>query len=250
MTVTPFQPALPTEVQFTDAEFAFMEDSPPKLFPENQDSNLGLLRKIFCDRLQELANQQQTIYNERFVLTSQQFLDEWEIDTGLPVSPTNISIAQRRTNILSVLAKGAFTRARRREIVEKFITPTFGVPISLTPEGVALSPGGIPFFTEFTEITNLYNIVEDIQHFQYKVFLRNDFTPDMVGLIRELTRITPAHLSFTIEQVADPFNVNPVFPNYFTLDIARETDTSRGMGEIFSFHKATTTNQPEPITHH
>src|SRR4051794_29165101 len=105
MTTTPFQPTLPDEIQFTDAEFAFMEDCPPKLFPENQDSNLGLIRKIFCDRTQELADQQQTIYNERFVPTAEQFLDEWEIDTGLPINPTGISIAQRRSNILAVLAK-------------------------------------------------------------------------------------------------------------------------------------------------
>src|SRR5262245_63133599 len=102
---TQFQPTLPAEVPFTDAELAFLDESPPGLFPDNQNSNLGLMRKILSDYIQELINQQQTIYNERFVTSSAQYLDEWERTIGRPTFGANRTLAQRRQDVLSRLSR-------------------------------------------------------------------------------------------------------------------------------------------------
>ncbi len=81
------QPILPIEGSFTDAESNFVDESPPGLFPENQDSNWGYRRKIYSDVIQTLYEQLKLIYAERFPQTSQEFLDEWEITVGLPPNP-------------------------------------------------------------------------------------------------------------------------------------------------------------------
>jgi hypothetical protein len=201
---TPFQPVLPVEGSMTDAEITFTEDSPPGLFAENQNSNIGLIRRILTNRVQELIGQQSEIYNERFVDTSTDFIDEWERQMGLPVAPTGRTLAQRRQDVLSRLVRGPFTRARRTEIVEKYIVATFGDPIQLTPAGVALTVSGLPLYTEAGSLATLYNIVEDIPNFHYQVRIKNTLTPDTVGLTRELTRVTPAHYSFDIAFVATP----------------------------------------------
>lgn len=197
------QPILPGEIQFTDAELSFMEESPPGLFPENQDSNFGfIIRKVFSDRIQELIGQQQTIYNERFINTSTEFLDIWESQYGLPMSPSNRSVVQRRQDALSRKIRGAFTRSRRAGAVEKFIIATFGDPIQLTPSGVPLVPEGVPLFTETADVSTLYLIVEDILNFHYQVRILNTIAEDTPGLTRELDRITPAHYSYDIVHVA------------------------------------------------
>lgn len=198
------QPTLPVEGVFTSAELDFMENSPPGLFPDNQDSNFGLLRKLITDRTEELIDQQTTLYNERFVDTATEFLDEWERAVDLPINSASLSVIQRRQNVLGRLARGAFTRTRRAQLVEKFITATFGDPIQLTPAGVPLTTAGVPLYTEATDVTPLYRIVEDIPNFHYQVRIKDTVLLDLVGLTRELNRITPAHYSFDIVQVAIP----------------------------------------------
>lgn len=158
MATTPLQPTLPAEELFTDAEFAYIEESPPGLFPENQNSNFGLKRKIFSDRIQELIEQQNTIYNEMFVKTASQFLDEWEREYGLPVAPTNFTIAQRRSAVLNRILKGPFTDPRRRRIIENYIGSTFGTVIQLTPDGVPMAVAGVPLFSEAAPLSTLYSV--------------------------------------------------------------------------------------------
>ena len=199
---TPHQPTLPAEVQFTEAEFIYMEESPPGLFPENQDSNFGfIIRKTFSDLAQDISDWQLTLYNEKFVETSTQFLDQWEIEVGLPPNPTDQDISERRNNVLSRLQHGPFTRTRRKNIVERYVKTTFGSPIQLVPAGVAMISGGVPIYGEAGDVSTLYLIVEDIPNFHYTVWIAGTNTPDLVALTAELKRITPAGISFNITNV-------------------------------------------------
>lgn len=203
MSNTEFQPTLPVEVTPTDAELDFMELSPTGLFPENQDSNFGfVIRKLWCDKITELANQQTTMFNEKFPDTATQFLDDHERQYGLPVAPTTLTVAQRRQQVLNRIRVGPFTRTRRQAVVESFITATFGNPIQLTPSGVALDAAGTPLYGETGTLSALYRIVEDIAGMSYTVRISNTVTPDDVGLHRELDRITPAHISYSVVYVA------------------------------------------------
>ena len=202
---TPFQPTLPPEGDFTNAELMFMEEEPPGLFPANQDSNFGwVIRKNFSDFVQELQDDQLLIYNERFVDTSTQFIDQWEWEVGLPPNPSGVAIAGRRQNVLARLQRGPFTRPRRDAIIEAAINATFGNPIILTPPGVAMDPAGVPLYTESGDVSTLYKVVENIPGYSYQVRIKNTITPDIPSLTRELERITPAGISFTIVSVAVP----------------------------------------------
>jgi Carbohydrate binding domain len=158
---TPFQPTLPSEVPFTEAEISFLDDSPPGLYPENQNSNYGLLRKANTDQIQSLIDQLELIYNERFVRTSVTFIDVWEQEMGLPVNPEGKSLDQRRVIVLGRIAKGPFTRTRRAQTVEGYIVATFGGPIQIFPEGVELSAAGTPLYAEFADVKTLYSIREN-----------------------------------------------------------------------------------------
>jgi Concanavalin A-like lectin/glucanases superfamily len=200
MSTTEFQPTLPVEIAPTDAELEFMELSPFGLFPENQDSNFGLfIRKLWCDRITEIASQQTTMFNEKFPDTSMQFLDEHERQYGLPIAPSTLTLQQRRGLVLSRIRVGPFTRTRLRDTVENFITATFGGAIQLTPAGVPMDAAGVPLYADLTALTSSYHIYEYPQNSSYIIQILSSITPDIVGLTRELTRITPAHLTFTID---------------------------------------------------
>jgi hypothetical protein len=205
MSVTKFQPVLPVEIAPTDAELEFMEYSPAGLFPQNQNSNFGfIIRKLWCDKITDIAGQQTTMFNEKFPDTSTQFLDEHERQYGLPIAPSTLTIAQRRQQVINRIRVGPFTRTRRKEIVESFITATFGNPLQLVPAGIAMDAGGVPLYGETGDVSTLYRIVEDIGNFSYSVRIKNTVTPDDVGLHRELDRITPAHISYAVTYVATP----------------------------------------------
>lgn len=198
--ITPFQPTLPAEINFTQAELVFMDESPAGLFPENQDSNFGyIIRKIFSDLAQDVSDWQNTLYNERFVETAIQFLDQWEVDVGLPANPTGISIAQQRVAVLSRLRRGPFTRTRRNSVIEDYIATTFGNPIQLVPEGVEITAAGIPIYGESANPATLYRVYENQPIFSYEVWIANTTTPDVNSLTRELKRITPAGIAFNID---------------------------------------------------
>jgi len=196
---TPHQPTLPAEANFTQAELVFMDESPPGLFPENQDSNFGyVIRKIFSDVSQDIANWQDILYNEHFVNTSGRFIDQWEIEMGLPVDPS-LSLAVRQTNVLARIQRGPFTRTRRNNVIEQYIKATFGTPFALVPQGVPIDSNGIPLYGEAGNVVTLYEVYEDQRNFSYEVWINSAYTPSMTALTRELKRITPAGISFTID---------------------------------------------------
>jgi hypothetical protein len=197
---TQFQPTLPPEGSFTEAEKIFMDESPPGLFPENQDSNFGfIIRKLFSDFIQDQVNWVTTLWSERFIESSELFLDQWEIDYGLPVSTALIE--QRRAAILSRVQRGPFTRPRRDDIIRRYVETTFGTPISLTLDGVELVSAGVPIYGESGDVEALFDVIENIPGFSYVVWIASTNTPDLVALTRELKRITPAGISFTITSV-------------------------------------------------
>jgi hypothetical protein len=199
---TPHQPSLPAEVQFTEAEFIFMDESPAGLFPENQDSNFGfIIRKIFSDLAQNISDWQLTLYNEKFVETSSMFLDQWEIEVGLPPNPSDLSISDRRANVIARLQHGPFTRTRRYNTVARYVETTFGSPIQLVPAGVAIPSGGIPIYGEPGNVSTLFAIYENIPNFTYLVWIAGTNTPNLAALTAELKRITPAGISFSITNV-------------------------------------------------
>jgi len=205
MSDTEFQPILPAEVPPSDAEFDFMEQEPGGLFPQNQNSNFGfIIRKIWCDRTQNIADEQALMYNEKFPETSTQFLDVHEQQYGLPIAPSTLTIDQRRSAVLNRIRVGPFTNARRTAIVESYITATFGTSIQLLPPGVAMVSGGVPLYGEPGTVSTLYKIVETVGSFHYDVRIKNTVTPDDVGLHRELDRITPAGISYSVLYVATP----------------------------------------------
>jgi hypothetical protein len=200
--ITPHQPTLPAEGQWTEAEFIFEEESPPGLFPENQDSNFGfIIRKIFADLAQNISDWQNTLYNEKFVETSTQFLDQWEIEVGLPPNPADLSISDRRANVIARLQHGPFTRTRRYNTVARYVETTFGAVIQLVPAGVEIPSGGIPIYGEAGDVSTLFAIYEDIPNFHYTIWIASTNTPDLPTLTAELKRITPAGISFNITNV-------------------------------------------------
>jgi Uncharacterised protein conserved in bacteria (DUF2313) len=191
MVITP-QPTLPPEELFTDPEFNFMEESPRGFFPENQDSNWGYRRKVFSDVIWEIYQQLHLIYSEIFPASSQTYLDEWEYMVGLPQNPANKTLQQRRVMVMNRLRGGPFTRTQRRNIVESYITATFGDPIILLPPGHGMEIGGSPLYNEPGDVRQLYMIVETIPSFQYEVRIKTGMALDQVGLERDLRWYTPA----------------------------------------------------------
>ena len=150
--IVPIQPLLPVEGPWTQAELSYADDEPPGLFPENQDSNWGVQRRIFSKQQQDLINQLNVIYSELFIKTSTEYLDVWEAQLGLPVNPA-IPVANRRTRVAARMKKGAFTDVLRNSVIEPFLIATFGEPVVLVPEGISLTAAGIPLYGESVAVT-------------------------------------------------------------------------------------------------
>jgi hypothetical protein len=194
---TKFQPILPPEGAPTRAEKFFIEVQ-PALFPPNQDSNWGLKRKIWTDQVQALIDQQDSIWRERFVATSVDFVDEWEREVGIPVAPATYDLNQRRQAVLSRLRTGPFREPMLRTMIEPFISATFGVSVELTPSGVSLA-GGIPLFADAAgDPKQYYRLYFDPQNYAYTLYIRSDVTPDTTTLLRDLQRVTPAGMTITL----------------------------------------------------
>lgn len=200
---TPFQPSIPPEEPLSDAEANFLDESPPGFFPENQDSNVGLLRKLFSDKTQEAADQLTTIYSELFVESAVTFLEDWEYELGLPVAPAGLQTLDRRTRLLGRVRKGPFTRTRRAKIVEEYIQATFGATLTFGPSGLTIG-AGLTLHDESGDVASLYDITENISGFSYTVTIDTSITVDLAGLTRELDRITPAHINYSIVSAAVP----------------------------------------------
>jgi len=197
--ITP-QPTLPPEIALTDAEYNFMQEEPPRFFPQNQNSNWGLKRRIFSNGTQVLINQLDLIWTERFPMSSVQFLDEWEKLVGLPQNPTSRTIAERRNSIMARLKGGPWTRTMRKEIVEGYLAVlAFGDPIQLLPPGVGFDASGIPIFDEPGVVSAMYRIYEDVQRFRYKVKIDSSHSPDILSMQRDLTHSQYAGLTLIID---------------------------------------------------
>lgn len=195
------QPILPAEGVKTDMEQLFISEQPPNLFPENQNSNFGALRKLITDELQEVIDQLLFLSNETFIKTSTEYLGLWEDEMGLPKNLLGMSVGLRRTFLLNRRSIAAFTRTRRRLLVELFIIETFGDVVEFTVDGIALTAGGVPLFDDAGDVSTLYSITEDITNFSYEVWVDSGQDIDQDGLERELGWITPSWISWSITRV-------------------------------------------------
>lgn len=174
--------------------------------PMGQDSLWGQARKVFCDYMQENLFDKLDRYwlNMSPATCDADDLANWEVDLGIPVNPAK-ALELRRAFVELRRYRGPFTRTIRARIVEMFILATIASPIIFTPEGVAFTEDGIPFGDELAGIVGTYNVVENIPGFSYQVLIASGVDLDTVGLSRELDRMTPAPITFTVESTNDPF---------------------------------------------
>lgn len=196
-------PVLPTETPPTDIERDFMDGEPPGLFPTGQNSYWGQVRSVFASELQDLADQLAQWYRNLDPAEVDAIdISNWEFTEGLPIAPTGKTLQERRSFVISRRARGPFTRARRKALVESFLVSVIGPPLQFFPEGLAFDSGGLQFFSEPGPVTSKYEIVEDIPNITYTVYVLTSAGVDEVGLTRELTRITPAGIAFTVSLVS------------------------------------------------
>lgn len=195
------QPILPAEGVPTDMEQVFISEQPANLFPVNQNSNFGTLRKIVTDELQAAIDNLLFLSDETFIKTSTEYLGLWETEMGLPKNLLGMSTALRRTFLLNRRSIAPFTRTRRRLLVELFIIETFGSVVQFTVDGIPLDAGGIPLFDDPGDVSALYSITENITNFSYQVWVDSGQDIDQNGLERELGWITPSWISWSITRV-------------------------------------------------
>lgn len=154
--------AIPLEGAYSDIERNWIDNEPPGLFPEDQNSYWGQVRKVFSDYLQTQADLLTTWWNNldpRAVGLDD--IPEWEYELGIPFAAAGRTLAQRRQFVLSRYQQGAFTRTRRKNIVEAFIVATFGDSIIFDAFGVAFTVGGIPFGSGSFSLPGTYTIREN-----------------------------------------------------------------------------------------
>lgn len=196
-----------TDIPLSEIEQSFIDESPPGLFPQNFDSNFGVFRKTFCDELADASNQIDLLYNERWPNTSTEFFNFHEEQAGLPLAPPSLNLRQRQELVALRNQRGPFTPQLRNSFIEFFINVQL-VPGSPVIFGVLGKPigSGLPLFSGLSgDVELYYTVVENITSFSYDVYIDQAVGLDTVGLTRELTRITPAGISFTINLVHDPF---------------------------------------------
>lgn len=185
--------AIPAETTYSDEERRWLQNEPAGIFPTDQTGFYGQARKVFADYLQvNFRDMLDRWWNNLDPSTcSTEDLANWEVQLGIPVNLLK-SDAARIAFIGSRRTKGAFTRTRRRLIVEAFIIATFGGAPSLTPDGLSLTGDGITLLSDATSVDGTYEIVEDIPGFSYDVRILESVGVDEAGLYRELYRITPS----------------------------------------------------------
>lgn len=194
-----FQPTLPAEAPLLQVERNFIANSPPGLWPDNQDSNFGQIRRVLCEQLQECADMLTTLYNQIFPDSADRYLELWEDMLQLPINPVGKSVTQRRAIVLSRMRYGAFTRDLRASVIEDMLTPTFGDPLRFSGDGFALDAGGLPLAGETLVVTQLYRVYEDIRNWKYQVRIDSTNAIDVPTLVRSLLRLTPAGMTFQVE---------------------------------------------------
>jgi hypothetical protein len=193
------QPTLPAEVAPTELEQEFISSSPFDLWPAYQNSNIGQIRKVMCDQMQDRADFIDQLALESFVPTSSLYLSLWEEMYGIPVNESATD-ETRRAAILAQMGVGGFTRSRVRYILDKYLTPMIGggeAP-AFTPEGIAHSAGGIPLYGGVTSMIGAYKIYEHPTTFSYEVWIKSGLTPP-AALLAQLQRITPAGITVTLD---------------------------------------------------
>lgn len=212
---------IPVEGTYSDIEHDLIENEPPGLFPTDQSSLWGQVRKLQADYLQVIADLMTTWYGNLDPNTVNiDDMPEWEYLVNVPVAPTGKTLDERRAFVLSRWQRGPFTRTRRYQIIESFLDALLsGGPVILfTPTGLPFGTGGMYFGTGITSLTGLYRIYENIPAFTYEVWIKSSVTPD-AGMLRELQRITPAGIVVSIDNshadVLDYFrtirNNQPIF---------------------------------------
>lgn len=207
------QPTLPPEGQFSDLELVFIEESPPRLWPENQDSNFGALRKVLTDPLQEAADLIAQLFSEMFVATTVVYFSRWEDEFDLPQARHNQIVENRRFWLKNRAIRSPFTRTRRKNLVEQAIIETFGAAVALTPDGVPIPPEGIPLYSGEFDVHHLYRIDEQVEIFHYTIHIKEDIAVDMNALPRELEWMTPSGITFEIISYIALFPEMELFPD-------------------------------------
>ena len=193
--------ALPPPTSLSDIELAMIDEEPERLLPQNQDSNYGLMRKLFCDQLMQAKTQIELLYNERWVDTSSVYLPWHEYQVGLPDNP-NLSLALRRTLVKLRYMRGPWTTTFRQAIVEYFINLalTPGLPATFGTQGLNLA-NGVPLYSGIGGLapaSTYYTIADNIPGFAYSVYVDQSIGVDINRLSRELTRVTPAGINATV----------------------------------------------------
>jgi hypothetical protein len=196
---------IPPEEPYGDIELDLIDNEPAGLFPSGQDSLWGQYRKLLGDYLQiNVADPLAQWYDNLDPRTvNEGDLPEWEAKFGIPYSPT-LTLEQRRGVLLSRLYRGGFTRTSREKIIENFIVSTFGPALSFDPSGLSLEPGGLAMFSGVGgDVKTMYRVYEDVRNFSYRVHLLDVVDPDITALNRELTRLTPAGISYSLVELAN-----------------------------------------------
>jgi hypothetical protein len=142
---------IPPQGDVSDIERDFIDNEPPGLFNQGQDSLWGQVRKVFADYLQVVADQLGTwYYNLDPNTVDETDVASWEETYGIPIDNAK-DIASRRALLGIRFEKGAFTRDRRDRIVQWFIdsgSNSNAIPIQLTPGGVPFDGGGLALSPE------------------------------------------------------------------------------------------------------
>lgn len=191
------QPTLLPEVAYSDVEREFVDLSPPGLWPENQDSNIGQFRKVSSDMMQFLVDDISRIARETFIESSVDFLSLWEEMLGLPVSEADTATV-RRLALAARRKRGAFTKARRRAVIQEHMAAVLGgAAAAFGPTGIPFGAGGFPLRSGVTaDIETLYRVYDDPSSFSYQLWIVSTVTPDIPSLDKELERITPGGMDF------------------------------------------------------
>lgn len=179
---------------YSETELSWIEAEPYGLFPADQDSFWGGLRKVFADYMETNLFKKLSTYwrNLEPKTVDDSDVVNWEIQFEIPVDESK-SIGVRRNFVISHAERGAFTRARRARVIEVFLSTSIPGPlIQFTAAGIPFTEEGIPFYAGDFDPTSVYRVVEDIPNFAYEVQVLNTVDIDTAGLMRELKRITPA----------------------------------------------------------
>lgn len=199
-------PTIPAETFYTDIERDVIENEPPGMFPEDQNSYWGQMRKLFSDYMQANAVDLFTAwYNNldpRNVDAND--INEWEARVGVPGNRSALALTARRTFVQNRLVVGAFGRPLINAIIENFITATFGASTSFGTGGITLDSGGVSLLSGLGgDPKTMYRVYFDYMNHAYYVRVLNTVGVDLGGLTRELQRITPAGWALNISQVAN-----------------------------------------------